>query len=91
MTGTAGIDMSLDGLAQQVEVSDQVEQLVAGRLVREPQVNVVQDAVFRHFQVAFVEKCAQLGKDFRRGHLRHKDDGVVQIAAADEVVLDEEL
>ena len=54
------------------------------------QIHIVEDAVLRHLQVRLVEEGGQLVQHLLRGHLRHKDDGIVHIAAVCHSMLDEE-
>ncbi len=83
MAGARRHDVRFEGHAQQGEVADQVECLVAYRLVRVAQGLAVEDAVRgkRHFFIDF-EKLAQSAQ-FVLAHVAVDDDhGIVERAAA---------
>ena len=89
MARTGGYDAALDGLADEGHVAHDVEQLMACALVLPHQRAVLYVAGLRGVHVGNVEQVGQL-VEFLLGHyLLVDDDGVVQIAAFDEVGLQE--
>ena len=86
MAGAGCPDAALDAYAQQCEVAQQVEQLVARQLVVAAQFEVVQVACV-DLDVGLVEDLLEVLQLLVRNGVLDHDDGVVQIAALDEVHL----
>ena len=87
MSRTCGDDAALEGTADKGEVTDEVEQLVACGLVLGGQGDVVDISELRYLLVLYTH---QVGQTVEVG-LCHggvvDDDGVVEVAPLDEVVL----
>ena len=86
MAGTSGPYAALDAFAQQGEVAQQVEELVAGQFVVETELQVVQVAA-RDADILFVENFLEMFELIVRDGILHDDDRVVQVAALDQVHL----
>ena len=90
MPGAGGPDAAFDADAQQCEVAQQVEQLVARQFVVAAQFEVVEVARL-DLDVGLVEDLFQVFQLVGRDRVFDHDDGVVQVAALDEVHFDERL
>ncbi len=81
VAGSCGDDASLDGLAYEGEVADDVKQFVARALVFPYERLVLDVSQFRRIMVRSLNHVGQLVKLFLRNLLFVDDDGVVQVAA----------
>ena len=81
---------AFDAHAEQGEVAEQVEQLVASELVARAQLQVVQ-VTARDAYVVLVEYLLEVFQLLLRNGILDNDDRVVQIAALDEVHLEQRL
>ena len=88
MPGTRCPDTALDAHAEQCEVAQQIEQLVTRQLVGKTQFEIIEIAA-RDADVLLVEDLFEVGQLFVRNGIFHYDDRIVQIAALDEVHLEE--
>ena len=88
---TCGNDASLDGSADEGHVSDDVEQLVAGALVLPHQRLVLHIAQVGSVAVLNMQHVGQHVETLLCGLTLVNDDGVVEIAALDEVGLQQRL
>ena len=88
MPGTRCPDTALDAHAEQCEVAQQIEQLVTRQLVGKTQFEIIEIAA-RDADVLLVEDLFEVGQLFVRNGIFHHDDRIVQIAALDEVHLEE--
>ena len=84
--GAGGPHAALDAHAQQRKVAQQVEQLVTGQFVAAAQFEVAQVARL-DLDVGFVEDLLEVFELLVGDGVLDHDDGVVQIAALDEVYL----
>ena len=82
MSRAGGPDAALDPYAQQREVAQQVEQLVARQLVVAAQFEVIEVARL-DLDVGLVEDLLELVQLFVGHGVFHHHDGVVQVAAFD--------
>ena len=80
--------LTLDGTADQGEVTDDIQQLVTGRLVVEIEFHIVQDTTFLDRDFRLLEESGDMVKFFGRDIAVDKHDGVGQVAAFNEVTAD---
>ena len=91
MAWPGGNDATLDGTANEGHVADDVEQLVACTLVLPYQGLVLNVAQLCGITMLHVQHVGQLVELFLRNLALVHDDGVVQVAAFDEIGLEQRL
>ena len=84
MAGAGSPYAALDAFAEQSEVPQQVEELVAGQFVVETKFQVVQVAA-RDADILFVEDFLEVFELIVRDGILHNNDGIVQVAALDQI------
>ena len=90
MARLVGYDTPPDALPDQRQIANHVEQLMPRRFVRETQLQIVQIA-FVDLHVALIEYFRQTVELLVRNAVLDDNDRVIQIAALDQVVVDQRL
>ena len=86
MPWPVGNDVCFDGIANQGQVSNHIQQLVACGLVGKPEFKVIEVALAFDFNLIFFEDAGQPAHFLFCNRLVHDYDGIVDVSALDEVV-----